>query len=52
MLTAWLTVLVSSGAKKLRSCTAFTKNRDLHAVCSTGWLGIAMLSDICDPKVG
>lgn len=31
---------VSSGPNKYQAGTAFTKNRDLHAVCSTGWLSI------------
>ncbi|CAB1078823.1 hypothetical protein D1AOALGA4SA_6548 [Olavius algarvensis Delta 1 endosymbiont] len=30
---------VSSGPIKFRTCTAFTKNRYIHAVCSTLLLG-------------
>jgi hypothetical protein len=33
-----LTQPVSSGLKYFQACTAFTKNRYLHAVCSTGML--------------
>ena len=31
---------VSGGLNKFQTCTAFTKNRNLHAVCSTDWLGL------------
>ena len=38
---------VSSGPNKCRVCTAFSKNRDLHAVCPTILLAVAAEKRLC-----
>jgi hypothetical protein len=37
---------VSSGPNKAQAVTAFTKNRNIHAVCSTHLLYIIQINDL------